>query len=87
MIQRGGGPCFAEEPLFGERIVNRFCRQHLDCDLASELGVLRQKNFAHAARAQLFDDPVVRNLFGSQVGLPRDGERIREGRDSFARIV
>jgi len=79
MIQRGGGPGFAEEPLSGVRIVDRFRVQHFDRDFAFEFGVKRQENFAHATRAQLFDDPVVRNLFGSQVGLPRDGERIREG--------
>ena len=79
MIQRGGGTGFAEEPLSGVRIVDGFREQHFDRDFAFEFGVMRQEDFAHAARAQLFDDLVVSNLFGSQVGLPRHGERIREG--------
>jgi hypothetical protein len=39
---------------------------------------LRQKDFAHAAGAQLLQDSVMRDLL-DQVGLPRDGERIHDG--------
>jgi len=61
LIQRGGGPCFAEKPLSGAGIVDRFRRQHFDCDFAFELGVLRQEGFAHAGSSVICD----LGLFGS----------------------
>jgi hypothetical protein len=47
--------------LFGKRVR----LQNFDCNLAIELGIKRQIDFAHPACAQLFDYPIVRDGFSN----------------------
>ena len=59
MIQRGGGASLALEPAQRLPVASQIVRQELERDEATEPGVLRFVDHAHAAAAELLDDAVV----------------------------
>ncbi len=61
MVERRCGPCFALEPLERAGRSDVCGRQQLDRDGSQQLRVFRLEDHAHAARADLFEDPVVRD--------------------------
>ena len=61
MIQSGSGFGFAAKTLEGLAILREIFGKKLQGDEAAEARVLGLVNHAHAAAAELFDDPVVRN--------------------------
>ena len=52
LLQGGGGPDFALEPVHAQSL-RQFRRQHLDDDLAAEAQFFREEDAAHAAPAEL----------------------------------
>ena len=62
MIQGRGRSRFLREPPYAVLIGDELRRQHLHRDLPAEPHILRQIHLAHAARAELFDDPIVGNV-------------------------
>ena len=65
------GPCFAQKPLDGSRIVGKRRRQQLDGHDPLELGVKRLEHNAHAAVSDHFDDLVEPQLADAPGGRAR----------------
>ena len=64
MIKGGDGARFALEAVATRGIGGEFRRQRLERDLASELRILGQVHFAHAATAEEAADAVVAKRTG-----------------------
>ena len=69
MVQRGGGLRFLDEAAAALGIARHFRRQHFDGDKAVEPRVLRLVDIAHAARAQLLEQLVLKNSFADHAVL------------------
>ena len=61
VIQRRRRPSLALKALHGRRVPRQFRRQELDSHLPAEADIFAAVHDAHAASAQLFEDPVVRD--------------------------
>ena len=59
VVERGDGLRLVDQALPGLLAAGDCVGQHLDGHFAAKRAVLRQKDFAHPARAELTDDPVV----------------------------
>src|SRR5258708_25245433 len=62
VIESGRGFRLANQPFSGVVIFARLIGEYLDRYFAFKPGVLGQEHFAHAARAELFDDLIMREL-------------------------
>ena len=62
MIQSRRGPGFAAKPLQRVSVGNYFLRKKFEGYEASEFKILGLVNDAHATAAQLFDDPIMRDV-------------------------
>jgi len=71
MVQRSQHPCFPFESSHPVGVSGKLIRQHLDRNIAIELGVLSAIHRAHAAFAKLRDNAVVgdRGLGGHRAEL------------------
>jgi hypothetical protein len=83
MIQGGRRLRFAEQSPACLRVVNGFCRQGFDRDLAFELRVFSKEHFAHPARAEFLNDAIVSDL-RSQVTWRH--QAVEGGGDSPSRL-
>ncbi len=59
MRQCGGGFGLTVEAFADVRVAEQVRRQEFQCDQALELRILGLVDYAHAALAELFEDPVV----------------------------
>src|SRR5262249_18156104 len=71
VLERGGGPRFAAQPLEGLGVTPELVRQELERDAAAELQVLGLVDDAHAAAAQRREDAIVRNRLADHLVASR----------------
>src|SRR6266550_5794936 len=53
MVEGGGGLRFLNEAAHAIAVTGEIGRENLECNLAAELGIFSEINFAHSARADL----------------------------------
>src|SRR5262245_65973990 len=87
MVERGGGASLPLEPAQTVAIRCEFGRQQLQRDAAFEPCVLRQKNLAHSAFAELRENPVMADntpderaamFLDQRIGAGVEGGRVEE---------
>jgi hypothetical protein len=77
MVERRQHTRFALKARDTVGIGDKVRRQHLDRDIASELGVARTVDLAHSARTQAADDLVHAETLSDRQRLPLAGEDAR----------